>query len=328
MESPLTSSTQAIDVHAHAFPPEFMKKLKESVSRPLDIRNNWEWDQSRFLSEMDRYGVSTQVLSLPHVYEYYPVDNRSLGVELCKIANMEYAEITARLPARFRMFAAVPLPDVEQACRELERSRGLPGFSGISLSTNLHERTLEDPEFAVFFQYANQSDAVIFLHPLQRSFPKQWYGYRLEHLIGLPVDTTFALARLALSGFFDRYPKIKIIGAHVGGTIPFLAPRIERAFREGKSRHKPSHYFGKLYYDTSGPTHEAILACVAKMFGAEQIVFGTDYPFGLGQEGKQYVEHAVGVVQDSGLNGNELTKIFSSNARKLLGLDDQETSLK
>jgi predicted TIM-barrel fold metal-dependent hydrolase len=56
------------------------------------------------------------------------------------------------------------------------------------------------------------------------------------------------------------------------------------------------------------------------MFGAGQIVFGSDYPFGLGQEGKQYVEHAVDVVQESGLGGNELEKIFSGNARQLLGL--------
>jgi predicted TIM-barrel fold metal-dependent hydrolase len=322
MESSRATSAQAIDVHAHAFPPGFMKKVKQSISRPIDIRTNWEWDQSRFLAEMDRYGVAMQVLSLPHVYEYYSSENRSLGLELCSIVNTEFAEITARLPARFRMFAVIPLPDVDQACKELERARSFPGFCGISLSTNLHELTLDDPQFADFFHYANQFGAVVCLHPLQRAFPKQWYGYRLEHLIGLPVDTTFALARLALSGFFDRYPKIKIIAAHVGGTIPFLAPRIERAFREGQSEHKPSHYFGKFFYDTSGPTHEAILACVTKMFGAEQIVFGTDYPFGLGQEGKQYVEHAVGVVQDSGLSSSELTKIFSSNARKLLALDD------
>jgi len=321
-------STHAIDVHAHAFPPEFMKALKKSSARPLDIRKNWEWDEGRFLAEMDRWGVAQQVLSLPHVYEYYTAEDRSVGRELCRTANDEFATISGRLPARFRMFAAVPLPDIEQACRELERSRSFSGFCGISLSTNLHERTLDDPEFAEFFQQANQLGAVVFLHPLQRSFPKQWYGYRLEHLIGLPVDTTFALARLALSGFFDVYPNIRIIAAHVGGTIPFLAPRIERAFREGRSQHKPGHYFANLFYDTSGPTHEAIIACVTKMFGAEQIVFGTDYPFGLGQEGKQYVEHAVAVVQQSGLGSNELTKIFFSNARNLLGLDDQGTSLK
>jgi aminocarboxymuconate-semialdehyde decarboxylase len=310
-----------IDVHAHAFPPEFMKTLRRKPSRSLDIRINWEWDESRFLAEMDRWQVGMQVLSLPHVYEYFNRENLAFGAELCRCANNEYGEICARRPERFRFFAAPPLPDVEGACAEIERAKSLPGFSGITLSTNIHERTLDDAEFAPFFEHVNAAGVVIFLHPLQRSFPKQWYGYRLEHLIGLPVDTTFTLARLALGGFFDRYPNFKIIAAHVGGTLPFLAPRIERAFREGTSQHKPSHYFSNLFYDTSGPTHEAILAAVARMFSAKQIVFGTDYPFGLGQEGKQYVEHAVGVVQDSGLSEPELNGIFSGNARQLLKLD-------
>ena len=60
-----------------------------------------------------------------------------------------------------------------------------------------------------------------------------------------------------------------------------------------------------------------------RMFGSKQIVFGTDYPFGLGQEGKQYVEHAVGVVQDSGLSETDLTRIFSANARGLLHLENE-----
>jgi len=294
--------------------------LRSSAPAPLDIRSNWEWDESRFLAEMDRWQITMQMLSLPHVYEYYDSENRALGVELCRCANDEFGEICARRSQRFRFFAAPPLPDIERACAELDRARTVPGFSGITLSTNLHQRTLDDPAFASFFEHANAAGVVIFLHPLQRPFPKEWYGYRLEHLIGLPVDTTFTLARLALSGFFDLYPNIKIIAAHVGGTLPFLAPRIERAFREGNSQNRPSHYFSKLFYDTSGPTHEAILAAVAKMFGSEQIVFGTDYPFGLGQEGKQYVEHAVGVVEESGLSEAELKTIFSANARKLLAI--------
>jgi aminocarboxymuconate-semialdehyde decarboxylase len=320
VNTPRNQANARIDTHAHAFPPEFMKRLRKDTTRPLDVRSNWEWDEGRFLAEMDRWQVSMQVLSLPHVYEYYDRETLAVGAELCRCANEEYGAICVRRPERFRFFAAPPLPDVERACAEIARARQLPGFSGITLSTNIHGRTLDDAEFAPFFDQMNGYGAVVFLHPLQRPFPKEWYGYRLEHLIGLPVDTTFALARLALSGFFDRYPKIKIIAAHVGGTLPFLAPRIERAFREGVGQHRPSHYFANLFYDTSGPTHEAILGAVAQMFGAGQIVFGTDYPFGLGQEGKQYVEHAVGVVQDSGLSEPELDKIFSLNARQLLQL--------
>src|SRR5262249_10142167 len=111
------------------------------------------------------------------------------------------------------------------------------------------------------------------------------------------------------------------IGAHVGGAIPFLTRRIERAFREGKSEHKPSHYFGQLFYDTAGATPEAIVACRAGMFCSCPILFGARYPFGLGQEGKQYIEHAVEVVQNSGLNESDLVKIYGGNARRLLHIE-------
>jgi len=271
---------------------------------------------------MDRWGVTLQLLSLPQMYEYFDWGDRNPAVEMSKIANDEYAEICAKHPQRFRMFASIPMMDADQACKELERARNCPGFVGITLCTHIRERALDEPEFAAFFDYANASGGLaMFLHPLERPLPKEWEVYRLDHLIGLPVDTTFALSRLALGGFFDKYPNLKIIAAHVGGAIPFLARRIERAFREGKSQHKPSHYFGQLFYDTAGPTDEAIIACVARMFGTEQIVFGTDYPFGLGQEGKQYVEHAVGVVEESGLSATELAKIYSGNVRRLLHIE-------
>jgi aminocarboxymuconate-semialdehyde decarboxylase len=293
-------SASRIDVHAHAFTPEFTKVLRKSVFRPLAIRSIWEWDEKRFLGEMDRWSVTLQVLSLPQMYEYFDWENRQPAVEMSQVANDEYAEICAKHPQRFRMFASIPMMDADQACKE---------------------HALDEPEFAPFFDYANASGLAMFLHPLERPLPKEWNVYRLDHLIGLPVDTTFALSRLALGGFCDKYSNLKIIAAHVGGAIPFLSRRIERAFREGKSQHKPSHYFRQLFYDTAGPTDEAIVACVARMFGSEQIVFGTDYPFGLGQEGKQYTEHAVGVVQESGLSETDLTKIYGGNARQLLHID-------
>ena len=317
----INGSRVRIDVHAHAFTPEFTRVLRKSVSRPLAIRSIWEWDENRFSGEMDRWSVTLQVLSLPQMYEYFDWGNRQPAVEMSQVANDEYAEICAKHPERFRMFASIPMMDPDQACKELERARRLPGFSGITLCTHIRERALDEPEFAPFFAYANASSLAMFLHPLERPLPKEWNVYRLDHLIGLPVDTTFALSRLALGGFFDKYPNLKVIAAHVGGAIPFLARRIERAFREGKSQYKPSHYFGQLFYDTAGPTDQAIVACVARMFGSEQIVFGTDYPFGLGQEGKQYTEHAVGVVQESGLSETDLAKIYGGNARQLLQID-------
>jgi predicted TIM-barrel fold metal-dependent hydrolase len=308
-----------IDIHAHAFPLRYRKALEKVLGGPSSIRSNWEWDEGRYLGEMDRWGIQVQVLSLSHAYEYFK--DVSTAVDLCRCANDEYAEICARRPERFRMFALVPLVDADRACEELERVKKLPGFLGIALATHIRGRVLDDLDYARFFEFADKIHPVIFLHPLARSLPAEWSCYRLEHLIGLPVDTTFALSRLALSGFLDRYPNLRLIAAHVGGTLPYLAPRIERAYREGTGKHKPSYYFSKFFYDTSGPTHEAILACVAKMFGPEKIVFGTDYPFGLGQEGMQYIEHAVWVVEHSGLNEAEINQIFCHNVRDALKIE-------
>ena len=308
-----------IDIHAHAFPPRYRKAMEKGILGPSPIRSNWEWDEEKQLREMDQWGVQIQALSLSHAYDYFK--DASTAVDLCRIANDEYGEICARRPDRFRMFALVPLIDPDKACEELERAAKLPGFCGIALPTNIRGRVLDEPTFAPFFTRADRSETVVFLHPLGRSLPTEWTGYRLEHLIGFPVDTTFALSRLALSGFLDRHPNLRLIAAHVGGALPYLAPRIERAFREGTGQQRPSYYFQRFFYDTSGPTHEAILACVARMFGPERIVFGTDYPFGIGQEGMQYVEHAVWTVEHSGLSEAERDQIFHQNACDCLKIE-------
>jgi predicted TIM-barrel fold metal-dependent hydrolase len=306
-----------IDVHAHAFPPRYQITLEKALGRRCRFRSDWEWDEDRYLREMDRWGINTQILSLSQAYEHF--ENAEVAVDLCRTANDEYGEICAGRPERFRMFALIPLIDLERACEELERASKIPGYSGLALATHVRGKMLDDATFAPFFELANHLHTVIFLHPLARPLPEEWSCYRLEHLIGLPVDTTFALSRLALSGFLDRYTSLRVIAAHVGGTLPYLAPRIERAYRGGNAKLKPSDYFRTFFYDTSGPTHEAILACVARMFGPDKIVFGTDYPFGLGQEGMQYIEHAIWTVEHMGVPETALERIFSQNAHELLG---------
>ncbi|MGH9857522.1 MAG: amidohydrolase family protein, partial [Acidobacteriota bacterium] len=238
--------------------------------------------------------------------------------ELSILVNDTFAQICAKHPDRFRQFAAVSLINPDHGIEEIQRVKDAPGFVGIGLTSNVLGKMLDDPLFKPFFEVANSLKLTIFIHPVWRSLPSEWNSFRLNHLIGLPVDTTFSISHLALSGFFDVYPDLHMIIAHVGGAIPYLATRIERAYREGLGKYKPSYYFGKLYYDTAGPTHEAVIACVAKMVGSEQIVFGSDYPFGLGQEGKQYIEHSLSLVQESGLSLSDQENIFSNNVNRIM----------
>ncbi len=115
--------------------------LKKTVSRPLAIRSIWEWDENRFLGEMDRWGVTLQLLSLPQMYEYFDWGDRNPAVEMSKIANDEYAEIAQSMPQRFRMFASIPMMDADQACKELERARELAPDSLRYYSVHPYSRT-------------------------------------------------------------------------------------------------------------------------------------------------------------------------------------------
>jgi aminocarboxymuconate-semialdehyde decarboxylase len=304
-----------IDIHAHAFPVEY-RQITSRLPKPPPIKDDWIWNEERYLKEMDQWGYDMLVLSLAPPSVYF--EDFEMVKELCRVCNDRYAEICMRRPERFRMLAALPMMDSESAGAELERVKSLPGFSGLAIGSNVLGKPLDDPAFSDIFKLADSLELPIFMHPIWRTLPEAWSAFRLHHLIGLPVDTTFSITRLIVSGFFDQHTRLRVIAAHVGGTLPFLAERIERAFREGRSQHKPSYYLQRLYYDTAGPTHEAVVACVAKMFGSSQLVFGSDFPFGLGQEGMQYLEKAVSVVERSGLSEKQRAQIFSGNIQKLL----------
>jgi len=304
------------DVHAHTFPKTYTAVISKYLSEIPQIKENWYWDEAKYLGEMDKWGIDTQILSLaPPALNFA---NAALARELSMLSNDTFAEICSKHPDRFRLFAAVSLIDPGDGIEELQRVKEAPGFVGIGLTSNVLGKLLDDPLFQPFFELANSLKVKAFVHPVWRSLPSEWNSFRLNHLIGLPVDTTFAIAHLALSGFFDRYPDLQMIVAHVGGTIPYLATRIDRAYQQATSKHKPSYYFKRLYYDTAGPTHEAVIACVARMFGAEQIVFGSDYPFGLGQEGRQYIENSLHLVQQSALSAADQEKIFAANVAGIL----------
>jgi Predicted metal-dependent hydrolase of the TIM-barrel fold len=96
------------------------------------------------------------------MYEYFDWGNRKPAIEMSQVANDEYAQICAKHPERFRMFASIPMMDADQACKELERARRFPGFSGITLCTHIRERALDETEFATFFAYANASGLACF----------------------------------------------------------------------------------------------------------------------------------------------------------------------
>jgi aminocarboxymuconate-semialdehyde decarboxylase len=140
-------------------------------------------------------------------------------------------------------------------------------------------------------------------------------------VIGNPLETTIALSHLIFEGTFDRFPKLKVIGAHGGGFLPSYADRSDHACLVGpkgcnpdiKLKKTPTEYLKQIYFDSLVFTPEAIRHLVAQV-GAGQIVIGSDYPY-------PWELHPVDhIFASASLSDAEKADILGRNAAKLFGL--------
>jgi predicted TIM-barrel fold metal-dependent hydrolase len=131
----------------------------------------------------------------------------------------------------------------------------------------------------------------------------------------VPHDTTRTVTSLLLSGSFARYPDIKWIFSHAGGTIPMLAGRIA-AFYDPMPKTKEFAPNGvmaelaKLNYDTANATSVPAMAALLKLTTPSQVTYGTDYPYFPLDQNKS--------LQKLGLSAADVQAIESGNAMRLL----------
>jgi aminocarboxymuconate-semialdehyde decarboxylase len=217
--------------------------------------------------------------------------------------------------------ATVPLQDVDAAVAELDRAVGQLGLRGVEICTNVNGLDLDDRRFRPFFARVAELGVVVLLHPHGFTDGRRLMDYYLTNVIGNPLESTIALARLIHGGVLEELPSLRMCVVHGGGFLPFYASRMDHAWRvrpEGRHHipHRPpSSYLRRVFVDclVYDPAHLAFL--VAQM-GAERVVVGTDYPFDMGDD------DPVGLVEATpGLSDDERARILGVNAAGLLGLD-------
>jgi aminocarboxymuconate-semialdehyde decarboxylase len=138
-------------------------------------------------------------------------------------------------------------------------------------------------------------------------------------LLGFTFDTTLATAKLVFSGVMERFPQIRWILCHAGGTIPYLAERLDRGYEAFKECRKnisrpPSDYLKGLYYDTVNFDPKALQLTV-DFAGVDQVLAGSDYPHQIGS-----LEKMLATIDKLNLTAEAKAKILGENAHKLLGL--------
>ncbi len=297
-----------IDVHHHLFPPAYRTAIGNlAAAQPA-------WSPAQSIEEMDKGGIATSVLSVssPGVW----LGDNEQGRRLARIVN-DYGAMTARdHPGRFGLFAALPLPDIDGSLREIEYALDTLKADGIGLLTSYGDKWLGDASFAPVWAELNRRKAVIYTHPTTAACCGNNRDEVPAVMIEWATDTTRTAASLLFSGTAARYPDIRWILSHAGGTVPFLLSRFvyQEATMKGKEQALPKglmYELKKFYYDTAQGNSAPALAALLKVAPLSQILFGTDYPFRTSAE-------EIGGLAAQRFPAKDLRAIERDNALRLL----------
>lgn len=300
-----------IDVHAHYYPREYLERIGRPELPPAVAAALAGQNVTGRLALLDRAGIDAQVLSVSQAQPYLPAGREA--AEAAKLANDLYVDLCSRHAGRFYTFAALPLPHPGESLDEIARVHDSAWVVGVTLGCSVAGRQLDDPVFDPVFAELDRRHSVVFLHPVGQETTPWLAGHNLEWLVGAPFEDTAAALRLILGGVLDRYPGIRFIVPHLGGTIPFLLSRVTR-----KSSDQITAGLRSLYYDTVSGSPEA-LACSCRAFGAGRHLFGTDYPY---CDEEQFAHH-LSYLEDAGLSAADVTGIRGATALSLLRLDER-----
>jgi len=288
------SKALKIDVHHHCVPAEYVKRLAsigitESYGQPFP-----NWSPEKSLALMKKLGIDTAILSISTPGVDFKDDEFSR--DITRLCNEYMAEIKQKYPGKFGAFASVPSPDAEWAIDELRYALDEFKLDGVGLFTNYAGKYLGNRAFEEFFKELNKRNMVVFIHPTD---PIGKYDPELEianSLIEAPFETTRAVANLIHTATADRYPDVKYILSHGGGTVPYLAWRIA-LIKYSRKEDSPSllrkiydiviqggpvsglKILKNMYYDTALTASPYALRTMQEFVGSSQIVFGSDLPF-------------------------------------------------
>jgi aminocarboxymuconate-semialdehyde decarboxylase len=333
-----------IDVHSHLLSLEIFERIESRTAYRLrrDEAGNIviaarvgpaipHISVEQRLSEMDSHGIDRQVLSFltdNFFSESELKESPKRRLDLAQVVNDYLSQLCSQHRGRFMAYADIPLLDVEGAIAEAKRAVEGLGLHGVALWTNIHGKPLDSKEFWPFFGEVEKLKVPVFIHPTEPRNMDGFQGYNLAGMIGFPFETTLAATRLVYSGLLENFKGLKIIVNHMGGTIPILWERLNRAYLNnwsggrGNISQLPTEYLKTLYYDTALTFPQAIM--FASQLVGDHILFGTDYPYtSLHMSYTDEIEKYVKMIEGLSMPDLEKEKIFGSSALHLFSRNSE-----
>jgi len=288
-----------IDVHTHAFTHKWLELLKQKGgeyniqtrpdgqqeifrgSTPVVIPQKGHFDYDMRIKHMDESGIDISVVSLtcPNVFW----GDESVSSQAARESNDTMAEAQRAHPGRIRWFTALPWQYPQAALAELKRTCD-NGASGVMVLANIDGVSLTDPRFEPIWAEIDRRKLPVLVHPTDPPGVQQMdmTKFDLSWAVGFMFDTTLAITRMIFEGFFDKFPNLKIIASHAGGTLPYLAGRFTKGNEveipsRRKMQRQPIDYLRHIYYDCISYS-PASLQFLISVVGESQVMFGTDWP--------------------------------------------------
>jgi 6-methylsalicylate decarboxylase len=300
-----------IDVHHH-FIPQFHIDAMTAPGRRAGGPPP-KWSPALSLEDMDKSGIATSVLSIAQPGVWYG-NNVEESRTLARKLNEYGATMVKDHPGRFGLFACIAPPDVQGSLKEIEYAFDTLKADGIGLLTSYQDKYLGDPSFAPVYEELNRRKAVIYVHPTTPDCCRGLVPGIPPGSIEYATDSTRTIAHVVFSGTAAKFPDIRWIWSHSGGTLPFLTGRFVRLAQERKLPYLPNGplpEFKKFFYELAQGNTGGQIAALLKMVSVSQVLYGTDFPFRDGAEVNQG-------IAEWGFNADDLRFIEHGTAEKLL----------
>lgn len=373
-----SSTNRVVDIHTHMYPPSYIKILESRDAIPIVRSFPQADDPRLILLEaevkslqdalkdpsaklpgrpltshyasldqkihfMDTHKIDISVVSLANPWLDFL--NASESGPIAESVNNEFSDMCAKHPGRLFFFAALPLrAPLENIMASVNHVKGLKYCRGVIMGTTGLGKGLDDPALVPVLEALAEANLTIFLHPHYGLPNDVWgpqagdYGHVLPLALGFPMETTIAVARMYLSGAFDKVPNLRMLLAHSGGTLPFLAGRIESCIlhdgqlvkegKVGKGRRSIWDVLQQQVYLDAVIYSEVGLKAAIHASGADRLMFGTDHPFfpplTTDEQGEweSVSMNAEAVTKAVGEGSSEAAAIMGTNAINVLRLHE------
>ena len=305
-----TASAKAgrIDTHHHfTIPKLFELSTAKGVNQPT-LKG---WTPEKSIAEMDQGGVTTSVISISDPGVWFG-DNAAARA-LARDCNELGAKVVHDYPGRFGQFAVLPLPDVDGSLKEVEYALDTLKMDGIGVLSSYQGKYLGNAYYNPLLEELNRRKAVVFCHPFCAACDAEATLSDAQNRgVEFVFDTTRTILSLLSTGAVTRFPDIRFIWSHGGGTVPYITTRLAGAARELPNGLIPE--LQKFYYDTAQAFSPYTLPSFKKLVPVSHILFGTDYPLG----GGSAAQVAKGLADNGGFTEAEMQAINRENALQLL----------